>query len=205
MEELIRQLGPCLSHSAYGYLIIFGLLMLGMLWVPFPEETFLATIGVFVSRDCLYAVPAAAAAFLGTTVGVTCMFFVGRSAGFAVIRRFGKLLRITPRDIRRTRDWFDRRGKWTLTFGYWIPYVRHINAMAAGTTKVRYGEFALYAYPGGLAWVIAFISLGYFLGEQWERIEKTFNPAARLLAGIVVAGIVIFFVVRHFRRKKKRA
>lgn len=34
---------------------------------------------------------------------------------------------------------------------------------------MRYSRFACFAYLGALVWTLTFISLGYFLGEQWTR------------------------------------
>ncbi|MFB3892841.1 MAG: DedA family protein [Phycisphaerae bacterium] len=191
--------------AQYGYLTIFVALMLGMLWVPFPEETFLTAIGAIIARkSSVQFLPAALVAFAGTTAGVTMMYLLGRWAGFAFVRRFGKLIRVTPVRLKKAHDWFDRHGKWTLTFGYWIPYVRHINALVAGASRIRYREFALFAYPGGLAWVFTFISLGYFGGEmlrdKWAYIEARLRPILLGLTGLAAAAIVVYILIRRRRR-----
>ena len=50
-------------------------------------------------------------------------------------------------------------------FGYFIPGVRHLTGYIAGTTALEYRHFAVFAYTGGVAWVLAFIAIGYFFAE----------------------------------------
>ena len=59
-------------------------------------------------------------------------------------------------------------GHWALTFGYFIPGVRHFTAYAAGMSELEAPQFALFAYSGAVLWVGTFLSLGYFLGERWD-------------------------------------
>jgi membrane protein DedA with SNARE-associated domain len=97
------------------------------------------------------------------------------------------------------QTWFERYGKWTLFFGYFIAGVRHFTALAAGMSNVRLKTFALFAWPGGLAWVISFISIGYFLGAEWEQIHRRFNRGALIGAALVAA---IALIAWYLRRKK---
>jgi membrane protein DedA with SNARE-associated domain len=199
MAEMLQWLQPWLDQ--YGCLAIFTMMMLAMLWAPLPEETFLTGLGILIHQGRLGPASTALAAFAGTTVGVTGMYFLGRTAGLAVIRRFGWLVRLTPQQLQRAHDWFDRRGKWTLTFGYYIPYVRHINAMVAGTTRIKYAEFAFFAYPGGAVWVATFLMLGYYLGDNLDWITQQFRPITAVL--LVLASIAI--VMHIYRRRRGKA
>ena len=199
---MLQSMQPWLDQ--YGNLAIFVILMLGMLWLPLPEETFLTALGILIHHSRLEPVATAVVAFAGTGVGVTGMYLLGRSVGYGVIHRFGRLVRITPQRLKRTHDWFDRHGKWTLTFGYYIPYVRHINALVAGASRIRYGEFALFAYPGGAVWVITFLSLGYFVGDGLPMIARLYRPIGLVFLA-VVAIIAAAYTCRRWRRRKRPA
>jgi len=83
--------------------------------------------------------------------------WAGRS-GWPSFRRYGKYVRITEAHIRKAAPWFERVGHWGLTFGYFIPGVRHVTAYAAGTSEVEPHQFALFAYSGGCLWVATFSS-----------------------------------------------
>src|SRR5207253_10228997 len=73
---------------------------------------------------------------------------------------------------RRSSDlsWFERRGRWTLLVGYFIPGVRHLTGYVAGASELSFPNFALFAYTGAFCWATIFITLGYVLGEQWNRV-----------------------------------
>ena len=140
--------------------------MFGIVGLPVPDETLLTFTGYLVFKGHLSLPLAYAAAFAGSTCGITISYTLGRTFGLALIHRYGKYLRITEAHIRKAHAWFERVGNWGLTFGYFIPGVRHVTAYAAGMSEVEPHQFALFAYSGGCLWVAAFIGLGYFLGER---------------------------------------
>jgi LPXTG-motif cell wall-anchored protein len=67
-------------------------------------------------------------------------------------------------------------------------------------SKVRVRTFVCYAYPGGLVWVVSFISIGYFLGAEWQQIRHRFDRGALIVAGVLVA---IGFAGWWLRRRKE--
>src|SRR5437588_10087532 len=114
----------------YGYLAIFSLLMLGIVGLPVPDETLLTFTGYLVFRGNLSLPPAFLAAFAGSACGITLSYVLGRTFGLALIHRYGKYLRITEEHVNRAHAWFRHAGHWSLTFGYFIPGVRHFTAYA---------------------------------------------------------------------------
>ena len=81
-------------------------------------------------------------------------------------------------------------GHWALTFGYFVPGVRHLTAYAAGMSDLEYPEFALFAYSGGVLWVSTFLGLGYFLGDRWEAVQSHIEHDLRyaaLAAALLIA------------------
>ncbi len=186
--------------TEYRYLGIFVMFMFGLIGIPFPEETVLAFAGYMVQQGRLALLPTYAAAWLGTTCGITVSYALGRFLGLKVINRYGWLIRVTPERMQRVHGWFDRRGKWVLTLGYFVPGVRHLFAVVAGSSRVPWHVFALFAYAGGLVWSIAFITLGYLLGEAWEKAAR---GAFVLSLALVVASLVAvagYFLYRRARR-----
>ena len=91
-------------------------------------------------------------------------------------------------------------GHWGLTFGYFVPGVRHLTAYAAGMSDVEPHQFALFAYSGGALWVASFIGLGYFLGERWQAVLRNVD---RYLIGIWVAAAILAAGYLWWRRGRK--
>lgn len=175
--------------AQYGYFAIFLLLVFGVVGLPVPDETLLTFTGYLVFRGHLSLPLAFAAALAGSLSGITISFTLGRTFGLALIHRYGKYLRIREEHIDKAHAWFARAGHWSLTFGYFVPGVRHVTAYAAGMSEVEPGQFALFAYSGGVAWVTTFLSLGYFLGDQWQSVQK--NIDHYLLAGSAGVALLI--------------
>jgi membrane protein DedA with SNARE-associated domain len=101
-------------------------------------------------------------------------------------------------------SWFERRGRWTLLIGYFIPGVRHLTGYVAGASELSFSNFALFAYTGAFCWALIFITLGYMLGEQWNRVLQSVDETKILFAGFGAAVVAAWLVFGYLRRRKKR-
>lgn len=173
------------SLAAHGSLALFGLLVLGVAGLPVPDETLLIIAGVLIGQSRLHAAPTYAAAMLGSAVGITISYLLGRAAGIIVIQRHGHRLRVPTDSVDNVRAVFRRAGKWSLTFGYFVPGLRHLTALVAGAANLEFGLFAAFAYSGAIVWSITFITLGLYLGDRWEIAAHEIETHGRI-AGIVV-------------------
>jgi membrane protein DedA with SNARE-associated domain len=176
--------------AQYGYLAIFALLMFGIVGPLIPDETILVLSGIAVHRGQLLLGTTIAVGFAGSLCGITLSYILGRTGAIYALERFKPLEHWVGRHLPQVERWFRRYGKWTLFFGYFIAGLRHFTALAAGMSKFRLRTFMLYAYPGGFVWVVCFVSIGYYLGAEWEKLARRFNGGALIAAGIV-AGIAI--------------
>ena len=172
--------------ASYGYLAIFCLLMVGIVGPFIPDDTILVLSGIAIHRGELGLVATLAVAYAGSLFGITISYAVGRSGTIYALERFPPVERWVNRHLPDIQKWFERYGKWTLFFGYFIPGVRHFAALAAGMSKLRFRTFAVYAWPGGAVWVASFTSIGYFLGAEWELIRRRFDRGALIAAGLVL-------------------
>ena len=179
---------------------IFSLLMFGIIGVPVPDEALLAFSGYLVSRGQLGLVPTIAAAFLGSICGISISYWIGRSGGLFLIRRYGHRVHITPQRIERVTQWLDRFGRWGLIIGYFVPGVRHMTALVAGASQLKYPVFAIFAYSGGLLWSVTFITAGFFLEKEW--LEK--SAAIHRMILITFAAIAFILLVYYLLTRKSR-
>lgn len=188
--------------AQYGSFALFVLLALGIFALPIPDETLMIFAGILIAKQQLEAVPTVIACMAGALCGITLSYFIGRTAGTWLIRRYGHWVRLTEERMERVHNWFQRIGCWTLSIGYFIPGVRHLTGYAAGITELDYRKFALFAYTGAVIWVITFLSIGYFLGNKWIVIVNMMDQVEEeILLGILIlavcAGVFTWWKVRR--------
>ena len=186
--------------TQYGYIAIYALLVFGIVGLPVPDETLMTFTGYLVYTGHLSLVPAWLAAFCGSASGITISYILGRTFGLALIHRYGKYFRIKQEHVDKAHAWFEKRGHWSLTFGYFIPGVRHFTAYAAGMSDLEPPPFVLFAYSGAALWASTFIGLGYFLGERWEAVERNIRS---YMLWLTIAGVIAGASYLVWRKKRR--
>lgn len=183
--------------SQYGHLAIFCLLTLGIVGLPVPDEWLLTFSGYLVYKGHFNFLPTVATAYAGSVCGITISYIIGRTGGLFLVHKYGGYVGLTPQRLDRVHQWFERMGRWSLFFGYFMPGIRHFTAIVAGSSELEPHMFALFAYSGGLLWVLTFVSLGYFLGDQWTRISAEVDSVLLWLTVGVVAAAILAWLLRR--------
>jgi membrane protein DedA with SNARE-associated domain len=170
----------------YGYSAIFCLVVAGIVGLPVPDQLLLVLSGYCVLTGSLGLASTLGAAILGSVCGITLSYALGRASGSYLSR-----VTFAAARLENANRWFERFGKWTLLFGYFVPGVRNFIGFVAGMTRLTIRHFAPYAYAGATISSVTCVLAGYFLGEQTAWAFA--SPNRILVVAIVVAG---FFVVR---------
>jgi len=186
----------------YGYVGIFGLLMLGIVGLPIPDETLLLFTGYLIFKHELEPLPAFASGFLGSICGISVSYALGRTLGLYLIARVGHMLHITPDKLDHVRVWYERHGKYGLVISYFIPGIRHLAAYVAGSSKVPLPVFVPFAYLGGFLWSSSFITIGYLLGDEGQQMSAAIQRY--LLLGAVIATVALAVSVVVWRRRSSK-
>src|SRR5215510_7573264 len=188
----------------HGYVGIFSLLIFGIVGLPVPDEWLLTFSGYLVFRRTLSFVPTFGAAFFGSACGITVSYLLGRIFDTYVLVKYGSFVHITPERLARVHSWFEKRGRWTLLVGYFIPGVRHLTGYVAGVSELSFANFALFAYTGAFLWAAVFITVGYILGEQWNRVLQSLHETKLLVIGLAIAAVLAYVAIRYFRDRRLR-
>ena len=184
--------------TRYGYVGIFFLLMLGIVGLPVPDEALLTFVGYLSFKGELALLPSMAAAFLGSSTGISLSYGIGLVAGSQVVTKLGPVLHLSPEHLAQGQTWVQRWGKYALLFAYFVPGVRHLVAMLAGASNLPLHVFARFAYCGALLWSTTFIAVGYGLGEEWEQLSPLVHRTVVIVAVAVVLAILVgLFIMRR--------
>jgi membrane protein DedA with SNARE-associated domain len=184
--------------SQYGAVALFGLLALGIVGLPVPNETLLTVAGALVRKGDLSLIPTLVAACAGNVSGVTLSYLIGRYAGDHFLKRYLR------HGMDTLEHWFERIGKWALAFGYFIPGVRHVTAIGAGSSGFPFHEFARYAYSGAILWTFLFLGLGYFIGAHLPDSLVEIHHKALFLCLIGGLCVALYEVFRRLQARGQR-
>jgi membrane protein DedA with SNARE-associated domain len=186
--------------SQFGYIGLFAALVFGIAGLPVPDETLLVFFGYLVSRGKMHPALTWLTALSGSMCGITFSYMIGRVLGYRFVHRYGRYVHLTEERLHQIQRWFDRIGHWLLTIGYFLPGIRHFTALVAGMSEMNFRSFALFAYPGAALWVTSFLSLGYFLGDQWEVV---FEHLHREMMLVTIILCVIVVAVWYWKKRRK--
>lgn len=189
--------------TKYGSFALFGLLALGIIVLPVPDESLMVLAGILIHDGCLSPAPTMIAAYTGSMTGITISYLIGRTAGHYFLNKLGPWIGINEQRIKATFDWYEKYGKWTLVVGYFLPGIRHLTGILAGTSGLSFKHFALFAYVGAFIWVSTFLFIGYFFGPYWVYVFKVLEKNVNVLIGIGLVLLFAFLFYRTYRKNKR--
>ena len=191
--------------ASYGYAGLFVLVGLESLGLPLPGETALVTAAALAALGHLsiYGVVAmaVAAAILGDNGG----YWIGRTGGIALVRRYGHFLHLTDAHLERARRFFERHGPKAVFFGRFIALLRTWAALLAGAGHMPYGTFMLYNALGAACWGSVFGSLGYVFGRNLPQLEHYIGQASLATALLVALVVALGLAWRWFESSRPHA
>ncbi|BFH64206.1 DedA family protein [Paenibacillus azoreducens] len=190
--------------TQYGYIALFILLALGILGVPIPDETLIATFGGMIAQGHFRFASALAVTFLGSMTGMLISYTLGRKIGKPLLDRYGKWVRLTPKRLHSAEKWFKRYGSWSILFGYFVPGLRHLSAYMAGISKLPLSRYIMLAAAGAFVFCTTFLLIGHAVGYHWSDIAMMMERSSFKIGIIITALIVVILVVAGLLMRKKK-
>jgi undecaprenyl-diphosphatase len=139
-------------------------------------------------------------AFAGDSVS----FMLGSKLGREFLVRHGARFRISEERLGQVDGYFSRHGGKTILIGRFIGLVRALAPFIAGSSRMRYAEFAPYSILGTGLWSSGLILAGYFASQSLDKVTKVVGKGL-LVFGLLVAAIVgITVAVRFLRQPDNR-
>jgi membrane protein DedA with SNARE-associated domain/membrane-associated phospholipid phosphatase len=179
--------------ETYGYFAVLLLVGLESLGIPLPGETALLTAAAYAAAGHLSIAGVIAAAAIGAVLGDAGAYWIGRTGGLVLIRRYGRFFRVDEAKLERAQRFFRQHGGKTVFFGRFVSLLRMLAALLAGVTRMPYGRFTLYNATGGICWAILFGGLGYGFGRQLPRLEHAIGQAGALV--VLLAALLVTLIL----------
>jgi membrane protein DedA with SNARE-associated domain len=188
----------------YGYLIVFFGVVLGTMGVPFPSAAILLASGVLVQQGHLGLKGAIAFGVLGAIVGNQIGYWVGYQAGRPFVLKWGRHVKLTPERLEWVEGLFARHGGKAVFAGRFISVSRVLEALVAGTSRMRWGTFVFYSVLGGAVWATVVVLAGYFFGQSWAATHTWSERSLLLLVLPLLVAPGAYFAYRWATSHRSR-
>jgi len=176
------------------------------LFPPLPSEVVLPLAGFTASQGTFSIAGALFWTTLGSVVGALVLYWLGAALGRDRLRRiWGRLPLTNLDDLDRTEAWFARHGRKAVFFGRMVPIFRSLISIPAGVERMPVLVFTGLTLAGSLIWNTIFVMAGYYLGEQWHRVEAYAGVFQKVVVVVVVAGFAWWVVTKVRARKRVRS
>lgn len=189
---------------------LFGaalLIAIEVVILPIPSELILLLTGFNVSIGNFGFISALIATTTGSLAGALFLYGIGyiftEERLEHIVSKYGKYVGFKVKDLQKTASWFEKHGAQLVFFGRLIPLIRSLVSIPAGLTKMKMSRFILFTLLGSGIWNSIWVSLGFFLGDQWTKAEK-YTKYIDLLVNIGIGIFLIFIIYKAIQSYKNR-
>lgn len=185
-----------------GYFGIVFLMFVENVFPPIPSEFIMPLAGFMAGEDKFSLVGVILAGTLGSVLGALPLYYLGAKLGEERLKRFaarhGRWLTLSPEDIDRADDWFDRHGAKAVLLCRLVPGIRSFISIPAGFNRMNLASFLLFTFIGSAIWTSLLAYAGFVLGTNFRRVGEYLDVATYVVFG----AIIVVYLWRVFNYKK---
>jgi membrane protein DedA with SNARE-associated domain len=184
-----------LTHlvERYGLFAVALLVTLEGIGLPLPGETAIVTAAAFAARGSLSAVGVAIAATIGTVLGGSAGYWIGRIGGRRLLVRHGHWIRLDADRLARTEIYFARYGVKTVFFSRFVALLRIFGSLMAGVAHMPFSTFSAVNLAGGFVWAATFSVIGLAFGKNLSKLDDYIAEISIAITVIVIGAIIVYW------------
>jgi membrane protein DedA with SNARE-associated domain len=156
---------------AYGAVAIFVVVYLESFGMPLPGETAVISASFLAAHGELAIVPLFLAVLAGAILGDSTGYGIGRVGGHALLRRVGPLVKLTPERLEQVETNFRERGVPVVMTARFVPLLRQLNGLIAGTMEMPWLRFLFANAVGAVLWTSVWTLGPYFFGSVFRALR----------------------------------
>jgi len=189
-------------YSTFGYLAVFGMLLLCGLGVPVPEDISIIAGGIISGLGYTNVHIMCIISFFGVLAGDIIVYSLGRYFGEQIFsRKIGKKL--------LSNSWYDKilksfqkNGKMVLFAARFMPGLRAPIFLTAGITKFTgFGTFILIDGFAALISVPVWTYLGFYGASNMDILLKWMKNTKIGIVIVLAVIIAVYFISKLFKKK----
>jgi membrane protein DedA with SNARE-associated domain len=190
------------SHDIVLYLVLFGSAVIENLFPPIPGDTITAFGAFLVGTGRLDYFLVYLSTTLGSVIGFTLLFLVGKFLGWEFFIR-GNFPFFSSGKILAAEKWFQKYGYTVVLANRFLPGIRSAISIFAGISYLSTLKVFIYALISSSLWNLIWIHMGYTLGNNWEVVKTKMQYIIRnynIGVAVVLAVIVGVYLIRRLRK-----
>jgi membrane protein DedA with SNARE-associated domain len=141
------------------------------------------------------------AASAGSVVGSYLSYLIGAYGFVPIVERYGKYVLVRKHHLETAHRWFERRGAWAIFVCRFIPVVRHVISIPAGSAKMPLRPFLLATLVGATMWNAFLMWVGYRYGAAAGAAAKPYLDLVGIGLLVLLAAYIAFEAVRGRKRR----
>jgi membrane protein DedA with SNARE-associated domain len=191
------------SNGPIPYLAIFLILLACGLGIPIPEDITLFAAGVLAYYGVCDVWTMIAISLLGVMIGDSFVFWLGRHFGRRLILKWPFRLFLNEEKIVSVREKLQEHGGKLLFAARFMPGFRATIFFTTGLLHMPFRNLLIYDGLAALISVPAIVYSVYYFGDLLEHVIAMIKKVEGGIVGVIIL-VVLFFVVRHFYRKRQK-
>lgn len=157
--------------KTYGAFAIFAMIYLESMGSPVPGETGVIAASLLAAQGELSIVSVYFAVLAGAILGDSTGFLVGRLGGNTLLRRFGPRIGLTEERLDNIEQRFTKGGLWIVVVARFVPLMRQINGLLAGSLAMPFPRFLMAQSAGAFLWTSLYTLGPYFFSEAFRHLR----------------------------------
>ena len=185
------------------YLVIFALLFLGDIGLPFPEDTTLILSGFLISQGITKLLPTLLVVYSGLLITDFSLYLAGRKYGRRIVehKRFHKL--ISAERLSKLEEKFKRWGIFVVFIGRHILGVRAQIFLVAGVMRMSAIRFLMVDAASAIITITVMVGVGYMGGNSIETLKKDITRVEHIAVLVIILLFVGWIIFRYIKNIKK--
>ncbi len=177
--------------------IIF-LMILESCALPVSSELVLGLSGFLSGEGKINFYLAVLSATLGTFIGASLLYYIGKKGGRRLIEKYGKYFLVSKNELDKAEIWFNKYGSIAVLVGVCLPVIKTYIGFPPGASLMNYKKFSIFIILGSLIYNTAVAYLGLVVGRNIGVFIPYFRKFGIILI-LAVSALIIIYFYKHIK------
>jgi membrane protein DedA with SNARE-associated domain/rhodanese-related sulfurtransferase len=188
--------------TAYGLLLVFGVVLVAQLGVPLPAYPLLMLTSALAARGQFNGVALLATAVAACLIADSVWYLIGRTLGRRVLRVLCRISLSPDGCVRQTESVFTRFGSASLMVAKFVPGFASVATALAGAMHIRRIPFLLFDLIGATLWAGVALALGWLFSPAIDVIVNTLAQLGLWGLILIALAVALFVAAKWWQRHR---